>query len=96
MVAAPVAVRTVKARASHQSSLVIRRSAWPAQRLQRFSSSSKLLQLREGKNKFTTGDHARFMGLLSPLSPALVTASTRFASPCRDLPPDRLAFCLRC
>lgn len=45
----------------HRSSLVMRTRWWPPQRLQRFSGSSKLLQLFQGKNRLTADAEGRLV-----------------------------------
>jgi hypothetical protein len=49
VVAAPLTIRPGKS--GHNSTVVRRVSSWPLQRLQRFSSTSHLLELFEGRNK---------------------------------------------
>jgi hypothetical protein len=95
-VAAPVVLCPSAPPSSHQRFFEIRMRCWPPQRLQRFSSSSKLLQLYTGKNRVTSGETGRFLKrcLLrftpQPPLPVLVPE----ASP--DVATERLAVCLRC
>ncbi len=56
-IAAPVALRPKTAGYAYVHGLALRVCAWPQQRLQRFSASSKLLQLRQGRNR-VVADHS--------------------------------------
>jgi hypothetical protein len=56
-VAAPIAMRprVVDAGSCVRHVLVLRICSWPPQRLQRFSARSKLLELRQGRNRLASG-----------------------------------------
>lgn len=95
-VAAPVVSQPAPFTLSHHRFLVVRMRCWPYQQLQRFSSSSKLLQLYSGKNRVSSeGVH----GLLaySPLHPASQTVLALAVARATVAPAtNRLSVCLLC
>jgi hypothetical protein len=94
-IAAPIALPTSSPSSFHHRGFVVRMRCWPPQRFQRFSSTSKLLQLCSGKNKVTSVDHGRFLTLghvRSTYRPLSLLVPETF----RDVATDRLADCLRC
>ena len=95
-IAAPVVLRPSTPTPSQGQCFVIRMRSWPHQRLQRFSATSKLLQLRVGKNRATFVEGCRLL-TFCPLRPA---SCPHVAAPVPGTPENsamnRLAVCLRC
>jgi hypothetical protein len=69
---------------------------WPPQRLQRFSSSSKLLQLFTGKNKLTSAGECPILTLRPQRPASKPPFSLLVPEAPGDTPTNRLAVCLRC
>jgi hypothetical protein len=95
MVGAPLSPRPSKAVPVPHSFYVMRVRCWPPQRLQRFSSNSKLLRLLQGKDKPMPEGAGRLLSLLalwsSPQHPLSLDLETS-----RGLAPGRFTDCLRC
>ena len=95
-IAAPVALPPSTPSISQHQFFVVRMRCWPFQRLQRFSASSKLLQLYSGKNRVPSGEEAWLL-MCWPLRPAsLAHLAAPISRASTDLATDRLAVCLRC
>jgi hypothetical protein len=95
-IAAPVALRPSFGAASEHRFFVIHMRCWPPQQLQRFSSSSKLLQLCTGKNKVTSAGGCSLLTLW-PQRPASKTPLSLLVPEVPgDTPTNRLTVCLRC
>lgn len=93
---APLTFRPTKADSSHHSSLVMRVRWWPPQRLQRFSATSKLLQLFRGKNAIVCDGEGRPRGLLARWPSPQHPLGAPVASVSRPLPAVPLTTILRC
>jgi hypothetical protein len=96
---APFTYRTTTHHDAVRYSLVLRVRWWPPQRLQRFSRSSKLLRLFQGKNRTVldmAGRLARINGLWpSRRTPALLFLYSHAVSPTTSAA-ARLTSVLRC
>jgi hypothetical protein len=95
-VVAPFTYRPSASDRSHRHTLTMGIRWWPPQRLQRFSGSSKLLQLFQGKNRVASDEDGRLPGVLarwpSPQSMPGALALCVF----QPLPAGELITCLRC
>src|SRR5262249_54274010 len=67
--ASPVVVAKHSLHHSHIFTLTLRARSWPPQRFQRFSSSSKLLQLYRGRGKPTSQSDAGLLVSRAPVPP---------------------------
>jgi hypothetical protein len=65
VVIAPLTYRPAAADPHHRYNLVLRTRWWPPQRLQRFSRTSKLLQLFQGKSRLASEAEGKRAGLLA-------------------------------
>lgn len=88
VVLAPLTIRPAKSGQIYRARLVVSmRHGWPQQRLERFSSNSKLLKLFQGKHKSQTPDSGRGLTYFRPW-----LAPKAHIELC--LPEDVRAFCL--
>jgi len=95
-VIAPLTYRPANSNPSHRNGIVLSVRWWPAQRLQRFSGSSKLLRLFRGRNEVVPDEEVRLQKIVARwfaarLHPALI-------APCLSSPlrAARLTTFLRC
>ena len=95
-IAAPVAVRPSQISPGHRSWLEVRARCWPPQRLARFSSSSKLLQLMKGKDKVASLPSGRFVAFGVFVTPLRFALSSPALGNLRSLSADRASDRLRC
>ena len=96
-VAAPVALCPSNSPSSSQHRFyVVRMRCWPPQRLQRFSASSKLLQLCIGKNRLGFSEGRRYLTLRSPVPASHPRPAAPAPNAFRDSATIRLSVCLRC
>ena len=96
-VIAPVTVRTIKAGHLQRARVVMcMRVGWPLQRLERFSSSSKLLKLFQGKHKDQSDASGWWLTARAPWAcPAIALSTHGPADVCRFCL-DRSAVSPRC
>jgi hypothetical protein len=94
--AAPVGLCPSTPVPSHHRFFAFRMRCWPPQQLQRFSSSSKLLELCTGKSKVTSGAQGRFVTFWRLTPPPQRPSSVPVLEASRDVSTDRSAVCLRC
>jgi hypothetical protein len=94
-IAAPVTLPTSTPSNSRHPLFVVRMCCWPFQRLQRFSASSKLLQLYSGKNRVPSGEGAWLL-LCWPRAASRAHLAAPISRASTDPATERLAVCLRC
>jgi hypothetical protein len=95
-IAAPVTLRPTAPDSHQHSFLIFRICSWPPQRLQRFSSSSKLLQLLQGKNKVGPESVTRWSWLQSSSPPPEPLFVFFAVPPLLVGSASRATLCLRC
>ena len=95
-IAAPVALCPSFVPPSGHRFFVIHMRCWPPQRLQRFSSSSKLLQLCTGKNRVTSSCGCCLLTLWPQRPASKPPFSLLVPEAPGDTPTNRLSVCLRC
>jgi hypothetical protein len=84
-IAAPWTYRPANSNPSHRNRLVISVRRWPAQRLQRFSGTSKLLRLFRGKDKVVPEAELRLQETVARFALSRSIASTHVLVLCHSL-----------